>query len=357
MIWIPLRAEARQRAVIRHSLAIRPSLAIAACLILSCLFAPGRARAQTDLDSDSTTQPWFEGITREQAQKARQIFLEGNELAKFPDYVAAVEKYQAAIELWDHPAFHYNLANVQYALVRLVEAYRSLHQALRHGQGPLSDAKYRSGIELRKRLERQLGHIEIVCEQPAVKVTLDGEHVFVGERRYQEVVLPGPHQLTGKAGHESSIHDVVLKPGEKVTIHVRLRKQGRLEYRRRWSRWIPYAVLGAGTLFVASAGYFDRTSTDRFDQFDARYAASCPGGCRGAIAQELKDLRASAEQRQRIAIAIYAAGGVVLATGVVLAYMNRKLAFEVRGDRDDMELTVVPSVLPEGAFVNARWRF
>ena len=289
------RTETGRRAIAQHAPTSGPSLVIAVALLLSGAVGPGQAWAQATADSGSEPKPWFDGVDMEQAKKARQIFLEGNKLLKFPDYVAAAEKYKAALELWDHPAFHYNLATVQYHLVRLVEAYKSLQQAMCHGQGPMSDGQYRSGIELKKRLERQLGHIEIVCEQPAVKVTLDGEHVFTGKRRYQEVVLPGPHQLTGtKAGHESSIHDVVLKPDEKVTIHVRLRKQARLEYRRRWSQWFPYAVLGTGTLFVASAGYFDRTSTERFDQFDARYAASCPDGCRGAIAQELKDLRASA---------------------------------------------------------------
>ena len=126
-------------------------------------------------------------------------------------------------------------------------------------------------------------------------------------------------------------------------------------HRRRWPQWIPYAVAAGGALVAAGAGYLDHTSSQRFVEFERRFnqESEMNSGCRDGEYQSVRD---SAERRQTGARVLYALGGVMFTTGVVLLFFNQKRAFEIRGERTQ-SVDVRPYVSREGAGMNAAFRF
>jgi hypothetical protein len=142
--------------------------------------AVGASVPDADLDHDTRadgalrTKPWSRGVPKAQREQARALFLEGNRYLDVPLFAQAAEKYLEALTLWAHPAFHFNLALAQLNLVQPVEAYESFGRALTYAPDGIAEDKQRLAQDYRQRLERQLGRIEVTCEQPGVAVTMDG---------------------------------------------------------------------------------------------------------------------------------------------------------------------------------------
>src|SRR5690606_17313490 len=130
--------------------------------------------------SEAVDKPWSRGVSMAQRQEARALFREGNRLLQVPLFAQAAEEYLAAIALWPHPAFHYHLAIAQLNLVQSIEAYESLGQAMQYGRDALGEREHRQAQEYLRRLEKQLGRVVVICDEPGAEVTLDGRHLLTG---------------------------------------------------------------------------------------------------------------------------------------------------------------------------------
>ena len=316
----------------------------------------GNAWAQPSVRPDSRERPWFADTTPEQRQRARQVFLEGNKLINVPNFRAAAGRYREAIEIWKNPAFYYNLAIAQMNLLRPVEAYESIQQALRYGEPPLGADKHQRALDIKRTLEKEIAWIDVICNEKGAQVTLDGNDLFVAPKRQKLAVRPGPHQIVATlAGRIPETQQITATGGEVKTIELRLRFESQVVYRRRWSRWIPYAVIAGSTLFFGGAAYLDRSSSQRFARFDKRFAEACEptGGCREG---QFQPILGNAELRQNGARVLYAIGSAIAVSGIALLYLNRERPFEIGGEHAD-PVAIGPYLSRDGAGMNAAFRF
>lgn len=324
------------------------------------------ARAQTvgppSVVESLPDSPWARGVPLRDRQRAYELFLAGNAVIKDGFFGNAAEKYKAAIERWDHPAFHYNLGIAQMNLDQIVEAYQHFQAARRHGPRPIGEDKYEQAEVYLRLLGNQLAEIEVVCNEPDADVALDGKPLFRGPGRKRVMVRPGGHRAeASKLDRMSDVRQIVLDPGDRKRVALAPRLPAHLATRRRWPRWIPWAVAAAGGVVLGGAAYMDRHSSMLFDEFDRDFAERCPGRNNGCTEAEIPaSLRArldGAGTWQWSARVTYAAGGLIVATSAALLFLNRERIVHERRSEGTGELSLRPTLVPDGVGVTAQMRF
>lgn len=275
--------------------------------------------------TDDERRPWFRGVTREQRVSAREFFLAGNTFLRDGLFAPAVEQYRQALGLWRHPAFFYNLTIAQLSLVQPIEAHASILKALEHGKPGLGADKHERAVEYKTLLEKQLAKVVILCDEPGVQITLDGQPIELVAGRYEQVMLPGTHQVLAKKDKRiPEDRQVVVSSGERVQVELVLGIPDKVETVRYMPSWIPWTTLVLGAAVLGGAGYLDWHSSEELAHFDIEFDNRCRRGCLEPEVQGLTDQLTSAESEKRTAIGLYIAGGVVAVGGAVLVYVNRE---------------------------------
>jgi hypothetical protein len=281
----------------------------------------------------AAAMPWAEGVPYDVQVKARDLFMEGNVLLRDTLFAAAAAKYEQAIALWPHPAFHYNMALARIHLDQPILAYESMRKAVEHGAAPLGQDRHDHARSYLQLLRNQLAEIEVVCDQAGAQVSLDGKPLFVAPGRYQGLVEPGGHQVVASGeGRIPATEQVVLAPGERARVaiaplYLRVREQ------RRWSAWKPWAVAGAGAAVALLGGALQWNTDRQLGAFDRGVGElTCEDPMDGSMRRdcetaELGDAdtaaRRSATWQQRAALTAYTVGGAAVVTGAVLLMLNR----------------------------------
>jgi hypothetical protein len=275
-------------------------------------------------------KPWAAGVTAENQAAALELYRQGNELFEQSRYLEAVETYQRALASWDHPSIRYNAAVCLINLGRPEEAYENLVAALRFGGAPLSDELQRQAATYEKLLAGQLAELEVRCKDDGAKVMLDGKELLACPGTETKKLRPGRHQVVGeKPGYETDARALELAAGKKTVVILELRlvsAKGRLE--RRWPRWLPYSVLGAGVVIGAIAVPLSLEARDDYRAWDAQFVALCPSGCdpstlepsQRAMLDELDDER---KRSRAIAYTSIAVGAAAITAGFALVLLNQ----------------------------------
>lgn len=264
------------------------------------------------------TRPWTQNASAKEQQVASELFDAGNALLTESVFVEASENYLKALQHWDHPAIHYNLALALMKLDRPLEVYEHLLSAMRYGAEPLGADKFENASRYKDLLDTQLVRLSISCDEPGATVTLDGRTLFVGPGRHQGLVRPGTHSIVAiKEGYMTSDKSRALMPGEQVALVL---KPYIPEYRRRWGAWMPWTVMGSGLAVAAGGGLLQLQARQDYGVFDAgiQQCGGCdprPGG--------LADTRSRGDILQGAAVGAYSLGGAALVTGAVLLYLNQ----------------------------------
>jgi hypothetical protein len=298
--------------------------------------AGGNARAQT-----TTNRPWTVGVSPEQQKQAETLYEEGNRDFTNGFLAAAVTKYQAALQHWNHPGIHYNLALSLISLDRPIEAYESIVAALSHGTDALLPEEYQRAIDYKRMLRRQIAAVEVVCEEPGAAVTLDGKPLFTGPGRVTIMVLPGKHQIVaGKAGYVTTTKALRLAGAGRARVELRLvaAYQPSTRLQQRWFAWTPWAVTGLGL----GAGVAAATLHWQFSVDASRLSDSLRQECRTPCTTypaTLVPLRERLEWQRKVAYAGYATAGAFLAAGAVLAYLNRPQTVETRTRQEALPIS------------------
>jgi hypothetical protein len=307
-------------------------------------------------------RPWAEGVPRDRRKRAHEHFHAGNVLfSKEASFREAGDRYRQALALWDHPAFHYNLAVTQMQLGQLVEAYEHFLAARAHGPRPITEEKYQQAQHWLDMLRAQLAELEVVCDEPGAEVVVDGEALFTGPGRRRVMVLPGSHRVqASKARYVPDIQPVVIDPGDSMRVVVTPRIPEHLITVRRWPRWMPWAVAGAGAVALAGASVMDWHSTRLFDRFDDGFGDLCPGSpeCRDSdLPESLQAQLHGGRTWQWAARATYLVGGATVATSAALLYMNRERIARRQDSMEPDQVSLVPMLTPHGAGVSAMVTF
>jgi hypothetical protein len=282
----------------------------------------GMLLARTPAHADS---PWAEGVTDDQKLRAKTLLDAGNALLIEKKYVEALEKYTAAVAVWDHPAIRFNMVRCEIQLGKNLEAYEDLEKSLRFGAAPLEETVYNEAVGYQKLLASQVGELTVTCEQPGVQLTLDGKPLAACPTKTTRRLLAGPHQIVGtKKGLLTRSMDLVVIGSKSETANVKLdplAKAARVEHR--WPQYVPYTVLGGGLAIGAVGILFQVLGSSQMDEYDRWVDTRCTGNCTTSELADVQHLYDGARFKSAVGVSLMITGGVALATGAVMAYLNR----------------------------------
>lgn len=285
---------------------------------------------------DGNDKPWNRGVPLATREAAMKLFLEGNRLFNIPVYTRAAEKYIAALAMWKHPAFYFNLAITQLNLGQDLEARDNLESALRYGQQVLEADRYQEAQKQLKEVEGLLGRIRITCPTEGAEVTLDGATLFTGPGTRERWVKAAAHEVTAKkADYLSEARRVTVASGSVQNIDLRLVTLSEAsDSGRRWATWKPWAVVATGGAVAAASGLVHSLAFRNFNSYDKGFSgldcAKSNGCAKDQIGPTLSAQLSRATREQQIAVGGYIAGGSVIAAGVLLLYLNRPHVLEDR---------------------------
>lgn len=258
---------------------------ITSCTLLtiaSLVLAGGQARAQTP-----PRRPWSVGVSTAQQRLAEALYEEGNRDFSNGFFAAAAAKYQEALQHWNHPGIHYNLALAFISLDRPIEAYESILLALTHGVDALSPEEHQRATDYERMLRQRIATVEVVCDEPGAIVTLDGKPLFTGPGQVTTRVLPGKHQLVAnKVGHLTTSEAFTLAAAARTQVELRLpamvQTSMRVEQRRpAWTHWTLTGLglaAGASAVMLHWEFYDERVRYREGWQRKAGYAGFAAGG-------------------------------------------------------------------------------
>jgi hypothetical protein len=253
---------------------------------------------------------------------AERLFAEGNELLQKYRLARAVEKYRQALEHWDHPAIHYNLAKALRGLDRPLEAYRHAELALQGGPewlgaGEEGQKNHDLILALKKELRAELAAITVTSAERGVQVTVGSERIAL-DSPAEQMVLPGTQRMSAqKRGHQTLSESFMVRSGEFVTVT--------LSSRRPIAPWQPWAATGGGlALGIVGALLCVQASSSR-DELERRAREQCSVmECTGTDAEALASDWSSANLRWRIGLGSVAVGVGAVAIGGYFLVRNRQ---------------------------------
>lgn len=296
--------------------------------------------------------PWAHDVAPDQQDRANALFDEANQLFAQQAHAPALDKYRAAIALWDHPMIRFNMAVTEIRLDRILEAAQDLDAALRFGAAPFTADLYQQALDYQTLLRGRVGDLEVSCSQSAVQVLLDGKPWFECPGRRRLRVTTGEHVLVGdRAGFLTRSSRVLVAGGATATQHIdliSLDAAAVVEYPH--ARWIPWTVAGGGAAIALTGLGFYLSGKNQMAAFHNDYANLCAMGCEADLSshQLLARERDSAILKGQVAASMLIAGGAVAAGGVVLQILNRPV-------RKLPRIEAGPT--PGGAAATASWEF
>ncbi len=271
-------------------------------------------------------RPWARGVSAPDQELALGLFRDANVLFEQSQYSQALGRYREALKTWDHPAIRFNTAVALINLDQPLEAFENLEAALRFGDAPFDGDTFKQAQLYRKLLGGQVAEIEVVCAEPGAEVLLDGERLFIGPGSNRRRLKPGPHQLVArKDGFLTETAVLQLESGVLHRQDVTLARPSaaQLKLVRRFPVWVPWSVLGAGVVIAVIGAPLMASAQASFNTFDSDLARLCPEGCaQSTLPRTILDVRSAGRVENGFAIGMFAVGGAMVATGVVLLSLN-----------------------------------
>lgn len=289
-------------------------LVLAICVVLTL---GGVARAEPE---------WAKGVPAETQAKANALFADANQLFSQQQHAPALEKYRAAIALWDHPMIRFNMAVTLIRLDRMLEAADDLDGALRYGNAPFTPELYQQALDYRAVLARTIGTVEASCTAPNTHILLDGKPWFTPPGSARQRVLAGEHVIVAsRDGFMTKSIRVVVAGGAVQTEKIELMPIDsvvKLVYP--YPRWVPWATTGVGAAIALGGLGFWVAGNNQMNDFQAAFAQTCASGCAANLSDQkaLADERDSAHLKGQIGVSMMIAGGAVAIGGVVAAIVD-----------------------------------
>ena len=317
-----------------------------------CVTSPAHADKHKRGKHDSGT-PWADGVSKGNQKKAFELYDAGNALFGEKKYTDAIEDYEMAIQLWDHPLIEFNLTVCLINISKPLEAWDHLQAAMQYGDAPLGKQTYELALTDKALLEATLAELEVDSDQDGVQVMLDGRELFTGKANKTQHVLAGNHQLVAtREGYETDSQALDLPAGKvtKKSIELQPKKVKvtveRENYERRWQWWIPWATVGTGVGFalIGTGVYLAaRSDMKAYDNAFASFAQkNCPTGCMPSmIPSSLSEQETHARHVSGVGIGFWAAGGAIAAAAGVMAILNRP-QLEIEGHPADVAIVATP---------------
>jgi len=301
--------------------------------------------------SADSSQPWARGISAETRAKANRLFAEANTLFGNQAHPAAIEKYRAALALWDHPMIQFNMAITLVHMERWLEAADALDSALRFGDEPFTPALHKRALAYQRQVNENIGTVEVACWERGIDVSLDGKRWFACPGRREMRVLAGEHAVVAEgAGFVTKSWRATIHGGDEASRIVTLDKVEAPVVVAELRRWKPWIVTGVGVAAGAVGAGLWFVSYRRSEDADARFREACMLGCPGdgAETRVLYAARDRADREHAIGTGFLVAGGALVIGGIVWAVIDRP-------QRERPQVQIAPS--REGATATVGWKF
>ena len=213
-------------------------------------------------------------------------------------------------------------------------------------------------------LEKQIATVEVSCDKPGAKVSVDGKEVFIAPGRYSAKVRIGRHTFVAdKKGYQTRIGAPFIGPGETFRIELKLYTAEELtRYNRRWqATWVPYAVLGTGFALGLGGVVLELSANATYNDYDKKVVACNMNNMGCPTDASLTSIRENGDTKKTLGFVAYGAAGVAVGAGIVLAILNRPKAYQIRPEDLQQEedarkghVQVTPIVTPNmaGAMVH-----
>jgi len=300
-------------------------------------------------------RPWEAGISEATRAQALELFGAANDHFAESEYAEAARGYRAALEVWDHPRIHGNLATVLTFLDAPMDALNHLRSALQYGELPFTAHVYQQLLSHRRLLDQQLARVTVRCPDEGVQIRIDGDGLFTCPAGGTAVLPAGNHELVARrAGYLTFTEAFTSIGGAETVIEIELTPLAdAARYERYWSEWIPWTVFGSG-LAVGALGILPLVAAiDARDQYEAEIEQSCSSGCATSeIAPSVASLSDWTERWNAVAWSAFIAAGATTVVGVVMLILNQERRIDV--DESGDTLTSVPLLGPTFAGIALR---
>lgn len=310
------------------------------------------------------TRPWAMGVSSEAQTKAKELFAQGTDFLLRSLEEQAIQKYDEALQHWNHPGIHYNYAVALSTQERPLVTRKHLLEALRYDEsGPLDALELEQARRYLKLVEDSLALVDIEVNQPGVLVSLNGQILFTGPGKYQEFIVPDEHLVTAtKPGYLPEQRRVAFLPGRPNRVHLRLYTEQELtRYRRRWSMWGPATLTATSGVAAIAGGVLLNMASSEYTDYDKNFDAACREGCQQGSAEfdNLAPQRERADRYNTIGVPLLIGGGIGIAAGAVLLYLNQSEAYRVSPSDAGVadQLSIVPVLSPSNAGLMGQARF
>src|SRR5258706_1955354 len=217
---------------------------------------------------------WAKNIPADTQKKAQALFGEANNLFAEEKHAPALEKYKAALALWDHPLIRFNTAVTEIRLDRILDAAADLDKALAYGAKPFPTKElYQQALDYQNLIKGRVGEVSASCEQPKVHVVLDGKAWIDCPGSASTRVLVGEHTLIGSDDAKVFVPEtrrIVVAGGKANVEKLRLRSVDTdfvLKYP--YPRWIPFTITGGGVAVALGGLAFWFAGRSQMDHFEA----------------------------------------------------------------------------------------
>ncbi|MBV8756581.1 MAG: PEGA domain-containing protein [Deltaproteobacteria bacterium] len=292
-------------------------------------------------------KPWAAGVDASSQKIALDLYNAANQLFEDGAYPKALELYNEALAKWDHPKIHYNAAICLKKMDRLVEAYEHLLAALKYGAAPFTHEVYQQALALQTELEKSVASLEIKSKQDGAQISLDGHVILTKPGAAQMHVLANtPHQLVAaKPTYETQTRSITLEPGQETTLVIELHLMAQpKQLARRWSAWLPWAVVGGGAAIAGGGGLFAWRASKQYSEYDRGVAQAWEQaqmtGMAPVTPKFALDAHSRGDRDRTLSYTGLAVGGVAVAAGITMVLMNQG------------HLVAVPAVGKESAGVS-----
>ncbi|MCG8419619.1 MAG: hypothetical protein MJE77_16935 [Proteobacteria bacterium] len=326
-------------------------------VLAASLFASPWLAQTAGADPDRPTQlPWYQGVSEERQERAKQLYQEGYTLHRDLQFVNAAAKYQEALTDWENPEIRVELAIALNQIGQPLNAYQSLELAMKWGLDQLQPTDQDRIRDLQSSLmTERLAIIELRCDEPGTEIVFNGQKWFVGPGRRHRVVRPGTHAITAsKPGYFPVFESVTVLPGNRATVALVL-SVDRIVKTTRWSAWKPWAVVGAGVaLGLTGSGLLWQSERD-FDAAKASLDSECTSERPWCTPVPLYQ-QDRATRNSQLALGSLLTGGAAVAAGMVLVWMNLPSP-QRTPDRNESKVELSPIVSEETVGVSAGLSF
>ncbi len=171
---------------------------------------------------------------------------------------------------------------------------------------------------------------KVTCREEGATVFLNDEEIMRCPAEHSASLIPEvPYTLTiTRPGRITTQRSILPKAGRELEVALVTTTVRPVETRRRWARWKPWAVVGAGGAVGVAGGMFQWRAAKNIDKYDRAVTGLC--GKAGCLSEDVPDLAAQksrARMQNRLGVGLMITSGLTVVTGVALAFINQPRSF------------------------------